>query len=423
MRRLTLVLLVVFLAAPATAQPVDDTGRIHVLDLSGPLDDPAVGYLIDSITGHADAEVIVIQIDSPAVVATPARFSQLLDLVADPPVPVAIWVGPAPAVAYGGVVDLLLAAQVKVAAPGVEIGLARPVIAADPTALQPTTPPALAESFIVVEAPVPPLVDIVSPAIRQVLQELDGVSVTVGGESRRLTTLTTEIVDGQEVLTTVDVVYHKPGLWARFLRLASTPEAAFLFLVAGLTIAAFEFYAIGPGVAAGVAAVSLFLAGSGLSVLPVRWWAVAGAVVGWWLMTVSYQRGGVAFLTGAGSILMLVGGIWFVEGAPQLEMNPLLAGLTVAAVTAFYVVAMPTVARARFSTRTIGRDHLIGREGVATVDFSPDGEVQVDGARWPASAHREAGISRGDRVRVTAVDGTHLEIEPAPPIPKSAKTK
>ena len=40
-------------------------------------------------------------------------------------------------------------------------------------------------------------------------------------------------------------------------------------------------------------------------------------------------------------------------------------------------VALTTVVRARFSTQTIGREGLIGREGVATVDFGPDGEVAV----------------------------------------------
>jgi membrane protein implicated in regulation of membrane protease activity len=38
--------------------------------------------------------------------------------------------------------------------------------------------------------------------------------------------------------------------------------------------------------------------------------------------------------------------------------------------------------------------------------------VEVEGARWKASAHREAGIRRGTAVRVTEVDGLVLEVEP-----------
>ena len=161
-----------------------------------------------------------------------------------------------------------------------------------------------------------------------------------------------------------------------------------------------------------MAAISLFLASYGIATLPVRWWALGLAALGWAALTASYQQGSVATLTVIGTVLVAVGGLWYVDGAPQLEMNPIVTLLIVAAVVLFYVVAMPTVARARFSTRTIGREHLIGRVGVALVDFSPDGEVEVEGARWKASAHREAGIRKGTEVRVTEVDGLVLEVEP-----------
>ena len=64
---------------------------------------------------------------------------------------------------------------------------------------------------------------------------------------------------------------------------------------------------------------------------------------------------------------------------------------------------MPTVARSRFSTQTIGRESLIGRPGVAASDLTPDGEVEIDGATWRATSHREAGITKGDPVTVLGV--------------------
>jgi membrane protein implicated in regulation of membrane protease activity len=74
---------------------------------------------------------------------------------------------------------------------------------------------------------------------------------------------------------------------------------------------------------------------------------------------------------------------------------------------------MPTVQRARFSTQTIGREGLIGERGVALADFEPDGLVEVKGARWRATAHREAGLRVGSDVVVSGVDGMFLEVEPA----------
>lgn len=415
MRRLLLAIALFVLAVlclPALAQ--DSSARLDVIDVSGPLDDQALAFIRDTIlkAEEVGSEAVILQLDSPGVVGDPELYDEVLALVADPPVPLAVWIGPAPAVAYGGVVDLLAAAPLRLAAPDAAIGLAEPTIVADRDDDRTRLPLALAESYLVVEGTVHDLVDMVAPAIRQIVQELDGMAIPVRGEPVELSTLQTTEVEGEEIVTTIPVTFHKPGYWARFLRLAVTPEAAFLFLVAGLTVAAFEFYAIGPGVAAAVAAISLFLASYGIATLPVRWWALALAALGWVALTVSYQRGSVATLTAVGSVLIAVGGLWFVDGAPQLEMNPIVTLLVVVAVALFYVVAMPTVARARFSTRTIGREHLIGSTGVALVDFSPDGEIEVEGARWKASAHREAGIRQGAEVRVTEVDGVVLEVEP-----------
>lgn len=402
-RRPLLLLLAAGWILPAIAQG-QTPARLDVIDISGPLDNQAVEFVTDTILDVSirGAEVVVIQLDSPGVVADRAAWDQLVELVSDPPVPIVVWVGPAPAVAYGGALELAMLTQWTVAAPGAVIGYARPTFIAGEHLATSDLPERLLDDVEVVEEPVAGVIDDVSPAIQQLIAAIDGVEVDLAGETRELRGLSE---DGQ-------VVFHKPGFWARFLRLAITPEAALMFLVAGLAVAAFEFYAVGPGIAAVVAALSLFLATYGIASLPLRWWAVGLVLAGWWAMTDSYQRGSVATLTGLGAAMMLVGGLWFVDGAPQLQMNPIVVAVVVAVVTAFYAVAMPTVARTRFSTRTIGRDHLIGARGVALVDFDPDGEVEVSGARWRASAHREAGIGRGDEVRIAEVDGLVLEVEP-----------
>lgn len=411
MRRLLLAALLLVLAVPSVAAGQSEQGsRLDVIDISGPLDRQAITFISDTIQQVADegSQAVIIEISSPGVVADAAHFEALRALIASPPLPAAMWVGPAPAVAYGGVLDLLAASQIPAAAPGAHIGLAEPTLVADRTDDTTRLPVALSESILTVSGPVEGLVEELSPAISQLIQDMDGTIVDLSDGPHTLSTL----VPGPDgTVQPVPVVFHKPGFWSRFLRLAVTPEAAFLFLAAGLAIAAFEFYAIGPGIAAAMAAISLFLASYGVWALPVRWWAMALTLVAWWALTYAYQRGGAAVLTGVGAVLMLVGGLWYVDGAPQLQMNPVVTLVIVAVVVLFYTVAMPTVARSRFSTRTIGRDHLVGSQGVALVDFDPDGEVEVAGARWKASAHREAGIERGDPVRIAEVDGLVLEVE------------
>jgi membrane-bound serine protease (ClpP class) len=81
-------------------------------------------------------------------------------------------------------------------------------------------------------------------------------------------------------------------------------------------------------------------------------------------------------------------------------------------IAAFFLFGMTTVVRARFSTPTIGRDHLIGRRGRAETAVSPEGVVVVDGARWRANSARVSGIEAGDEVVVAAVSGFVLDVDP-----------
>ena len=157
---------------------------------------------------------------------------------------------------------------------------------------------------------------------------------------------------------------------------------------------------------------SLLIAGYGLAVLPFRWWALLLIIGSVLLMSISYQLGGVILLTWLGLIGLTVGGFSLGDTGPQIEAGIPGVVMTVAGVAFFFLLAMPTVARSRFSTQTIGREALIGRRGMAVTALTPDGEVEVEGARWRATSHREAGISQGDAVDVVGVDGWYLEVEP-----------
>ncbi|HVR33968.1 MAG TPA: NfeD family protein [Acidimicrobiia bacterium] len=392
-------------ALPGASQT--DERVVEFVDLSGILDDRVLAFAIDAINDAAarnDTEIVVLQIDSPGVVGSEDSLAQLVELVSAPPLPVATWIGPAPARAFGGAGVLALSAQIRFAAPGTEVGFLTPAVAGGATPASDGTLSSEARDTVDVgEFEVSSM----TAAPRQVVQLLDGRSVRDGGGERILSTLV-EIEDG----STISTIVRSPGWWDGFLRLASTPEAAFFFLVAGLTVAAFEFYAIGPGIAAGMAAISLFLASYGIAVLPVRWWAVALSVGSVWLLAVAYQRGSVAVLNLVGLASLTVAGFAFTDAAPQF--SPGIPGvlLTVGSAAFFFLLAMPTVARSRFSTQTIGRDHLVGTTGMAVSDFGPDGLVEIDGARWRGSAHREAGIRNGDAVVVLAVDGWFLEVAP-----------
>jgi membrane-bound serine protease (ClpP class) len=403
-RRVILAVAILMIPMAGSAQ-TDDPG-IDVIDVSGPLDSSALEFMKTSIErAAASGQVLaVLQINSKAVLDG-ATLEDLLQTIQMPPLPVALWVGPAPAVAYGGVVQLVIGAEHQAIAPGSEIGLSVPVVAGNEQ-IVPLTPEAQAMSHTVIPAEETGF-DL-QPSIRQYLQDLEGEIFNTTGGPVEVETL----VPFGDGVTLKTVTFRQPGLGTMFFRLAATPEAAFFFLVVGLAIASFEFFAIGPGVAAGAAALSLLLSGWGVVNLPVRAWALGLAVLGWAILTAAYQKGGVLVMTVLGAAVLQAAGMFFVEGFGQIDARWYLVLPSVLAVLFFFLLAMPTVQRARFSTQTIGRDGLIGERGVTLVAFAPDGVVEVRGARWRATAHREAGLSAGSEVMVSGVDGLFLEVEP-----------
>lgn len=395
MRRFLVLAALIWLLAACSGG--EEGGGIDVIDVSGPLDASALEFMSSSIDAAAERGQVLalLQVNSPAVLDGEA-LEALLEKVESPPLPLAVWVGPAPAAAGGGAGEILLAAEHAAMAPETRFGPLGPRVAGEVSPVIGGAIPAEESGFDL------------QPTLRQYLQDLDGDRFQTADGPVTVETLV-PIDDGVTLKT---VTFRQPGLGTRFFRLAATPEAAFFFLVVGLTVASFEFFAIGPGVAAGVAALSLILAGWGIVNLPVKPWALGLAVLGWALLTAAYQRGGVVAITLLGAAMLQVAGSFYIDGSAQIDPRWYLLLPSVLAVLFFFLLAMPTVQRARFSTRTIGRDGLIGELGVALEDFDPDGVVEVRGARWRATAHREAGLAPGSKVLVAGVDGMFLEVEP-----------
>jgi len=400
--------------APAAAQ--DPVPPVDVVELDGLIDRRLAAFAADAIE-ESDAQLVILQLDSSG--AVDGDVEELIALIAEPPLPVAVWVGPDPAVARGGAAQLLAAAAIRGAAPGAEIGFAVPTVAgteARPGAVLerfPDLPADLLDGALHVDEPVPGLIEFVSPTIGQFVVGLDGREVVVAGETRVLSTARTDVEDGLEVIKpAAEVTFIKPGLVDRTLRLAVRPDVAFFFLVAGLAFAVFEFYAVGPGVAAGVALAAFLLAGYGIAVLPTNWWAFAATLAGILLYVADFQRNGLGWRSLAGTGLLLYGGLRFVEAAPQITILWWTVVLVVIGAALFFGFAMTTVVRARFSTATIGREHLIGRTGTADSALDPMGVVRLGEARWRARAARAANVRPGDPIRVVGVDGITLDVEP-----------
>jgi membrane-bound serine protease (ClpP class) len=125
---------------------------------------------------------------------------------------------------------------------------------------------------------------------------------------------------------------------------------------------------------------------------------------------IDVQAGAPRAWTVIGTAALGIGGLGLY--GQGLRPSPLVLVAVFGGVAVMMVTGMPAVVRSRFSTATIGREAMVGEEGAALADVDPEGTVEVRGARWRARTNRSTPIAAGDPVRVVAIDGLLLEVEP-----------
>jgi membrane-bound serine protease (ClpP class) len=174
----------------------------------------------------------------------------------------------------------------------------------------------------------------------------------------------------------------------------------------------FEFYTAAIGLAGLTGAVALVGACIGFSHLPVEWWAVGLLMLAVFGYAIDVQAGRTGAWTVIGTAALVAGSLTLYGGSSRLDPPWWVLAIVIVGTALFMLGAMPAVIRSRFSTPTVGREGMIGEMGEVEVDVSPDGVVVIKGARWRARTNRATPVAKGDAVRVVAVEGLVLEVEP-----------
>jgi membrane-bound serine protease (ClpP class) len=416
----------------ASADAAAGRRGILVVQVEGAIDPPNAELVTDAIARANDEHrtAVVLQVDSSRAIDT--SVDDLVRAVRRSRVPVVVWVGPAGASAEGGAVLLLEAAPVAFVAPGSDVGPAHPVRLDDPEA----TPIAQVRRDLARLATVNGrsargaarlATHSASPEAARASGAIDGVRPTLGETIVTLDKTTVKTAGGSVHLSTAkvigkgrdrrrqpnqEVVFVSLGLGAQLRHALLGPATAYFLFVAGLALIVFEFFAASVGFAAAVGAVCVICAGYGFGALPVRWWAIALLLLAPFGFAVDAQAGGLGAWTAIGGAALVSGSLFLYGGSPDLRPAWWIVALVVLGAGLFYVFAIPAFIRSRFSTPTLGREGMVGEMGVAAVAVAPDGVVEIRGARWRAHTNRATPIGPGDPVRVVAVDGVVLEVEP-----------
>jgi membrane-bound serine protease (ClpP class) len=395
-------------ASTTVPEPVDtavvDAGAVDealapvdVLQVTGFVD----GVVIDAIDRAIEraaangSQALVLQMNSGGAVASDADVRALIERVASAPVPIGIWIGPSgSARIYGLPAQLMAVADVTAMVSGSRMGYTGRMLTVDGEQL----------TFGVAD-------DLGVPTIRSMVLALDGVEA----DGMVLDTASEQVNDeGQVQQTLTTVRFSKLTLGNQLFHTVASPPVAYLLFLIGFGLLVFELFTAGVGVAGVVGALCTFFGCFGLAELPARSWAVALLVVAMVAFAVDVQVGIPRFWTGVGIVLTAIGSLFLYESLPGTSLRlgwlTLLVGIGGCALA--FIVGMPSMVRTRFATPTIGREWMIGSMGAAVGDIDPDGVVLVEGSRWRARTNRATPVKNGDPVRVVAIDGVTLEVEP-----------
>lgn len=418
-----LVLAALALTAGVAGSAPRDSGRrgIVIVQVNGLLDPPNAALIEKSIRDAEQAHASLVAFQLSASGAVDVNVASLVKTITDASVPVAVWVGPSGGQARGASALLALAASYTSVAPGAHIGPIRPVDFGHPgrpssrelDRLPNSLERALDHRLSGTDALRRHVIDGVEPTVGQFVAGLNGkVLSTADGDVRMSTSEVVGVGAKRTVQANQDVRFRKLDLIQQLAHTLGAPWVAYFLFVAGLALMLLEFYTASVGIAGVVGAVALVGGCFGFSHLPVAPWAVGLLVFGMFGLAIDLQAGGLGPWTFIGGASLIAGSIWLYNGATALDPAWWIVVLVCGSTLLFVLSGMTAMVRSRFSTPTIGREELIGEMGTAEVGVDPDGVVRVRDALWRARTNRATPIAAGDAVRVVAVEGVLLEVEP-----------
>ncbi|HEX9666546.1 MAG TPA: nodulation protein NfeD [Thermodesulfobacteriota bacterium] len=421
---------------------VINTKRITLIEIDGTINPATVDYIRSGMESAKEnsSEALIILLDTPGGLLTSTKA--IVKALLNSPVPIIVYVYPSGATATSAGVFITLSANIAAMADGTSIGAAAPVLLGPGGGGQKSKDEEkekngddkkmsekienFASSFIesiaekrgrnvkwaidavrssasitATEALKKDVIDLISPNLNELINEIDGREVT--------------LPTGKRILNTKGAIVDRVNMNAkqRLIDILSTPDIAFLLISLGSLGLFIEFYNPGlifPGVAG---AICLLLGLVSLQILPFNYAGLA-------LLTLSILLFiAEVYVTSYG--LLAIGGILsFILGALLLFDTPesdVRVGFNVViaaalAIGLFFTFVAYYLVKSQRSAISLGFEGLMGEVGVAVTTIENKGKIFIHGEYWDAESDET--IREGEKVKVVEkISGFKLRVKKA----------
>jgi len=244
------------------------------------------------------------------------------------------------------------------------------------------------------------VIDLVAESVSDLLQKVNGWTVTVAGQARVLRTAGAPVREIAE------------GLRTRVLKYIGDPNVAYILMMLGLAGLYFELAHPGvvlPGV---VGALCLLLAFFSFQTLPINYTGILLIILAFVLFILEFKVTSYGLLSLSGILSLLLGSMMLFRGGEGMGVSWGVLIPTVILISTFFIAVAGIVFRSHLRRAMTGAEAMVGEKGHAYTDLAPRGKVFVQGEYWQAES--EEPIHKGESVEVVRVVNLRLLVRRSP---------